>query len=127
MTFTPPGSAPDYYPLPARPWWGVASGTATQVIADFSTPANVQYYLEGVNLLQPLYDNGNNCNVFFNGTLIPGGAATFFQAFVYTSDQAFRQWTGRIPCPLGSRLEMDPVVGTWVAWAWGTILPVLGN
>lgn len=127
MSLLPAGNAPEYDQVPLRPWWGVGQGTGTLLIADFSTLPNVQYYLEGLNLMQTLYDNGNNCNVYFNGPIIPGSTAVFFQAFVYTSDQAIRTWSGRFPCPLGSKLYGDPVVGSWVVWAWGTYAPVIGN
>jgi hypothetical protein len=84
-------------------------------------------FLDGIDLLDPNYDNGHNCSVAINSSLIVSGGVTIFQGFVYTSSQACFSWRGHIRLPSDATVTADAIIGGWNVAVWGTWLPQQGN
>lgn len=124
----PVGPNPAWQPLQPTPWVAAGAGTSASILLSTSSYPGKTVYLDGIQLVNPAYDNGNNANVFLVAPGYPGGQVTFFQGFVYTSSQALFEWSGHFPMTIAStQLEWDPVIGTWNIICWGTLYPNLGS
>jgi hypothetical protein len=126
-SYIPSGANPEYPAVVPGHWIGSLSGVSGggTLFAHTSFPFQ-DAFLDGVDLLDPNYDNGHNCNMAINSSLMSSGGVTFFQGFVYTSSQACFSWRGHVRLPSDATITCDAVIGSWQVMAWGTLLPQSG-
>jgi hypothetical protein len=128
VSYIPGGVNPEYPAIAPGHWFdGISGLSGGTTLFTHTLYTGNDVFLDGIDLLDPNYDNGHNCSVAINSSLIVSGGVTIFQGFVYTSSQACFSWRGHIRLPSDATVTADAIIGGWNVAVWGTWLPQQGN